>query len=138
MEDALEDIIETIPKTMEKFFTCSGQKVKPSPATVKTVVKKIRKGKIATLDQLKEKLADDFEVEVTCPASLNKALKILSLEEKPICYWRVVKKKGELINSFPDGVNGHAALLEKEGLQINFDRKTPVVIDFEESLVSSL
>ena len=64
-----KDTIETIPKTMEKFFGCSGKMVKPSPNTVKAIVKKIRKGKLVTIDQLREKLANDFSVQAACPAS---------------------------------------------------------------------
>ena len=108
-----QDDIEAIPKTMEKFFGCSGKMVKPSTDTVKAIVKKIRKGKLVTLEQLREKLARDFSVQTACPASTTKALQLLSKEDRPICYWRVIKKKGELITKFPKGVEGHASMLEK-------------------------
>ena len=127
----MEDKIEAIPKTMEKFFGCSGTMVKPSSDTVKAIVRKIRKGKIVTLDQLREKVAKDFQVDTACPASTTKALQILSKENKPVCYWRVVKKKGELFPKFPNGVEGHAALLENEGFEIDFSKKTPVVVGYE-------
>ena len=45
----MEDKVEPIPRTMEKFFGCSGKMVKPSLSTVKKVVKKVRKGKVITL-----------------------------------------------------------------------------------------
>ena len=35
-----EDIIEPIPKTMEKFFGCTGKMVKPALSSVKEIVKK--------------------------------------------------------------------------------------------------
>lgn len=130
----MEDKVEPIPRTMEKFFGCSGKMVKPSLSTVKKVVKKVRKGKVITLDQLREKLAKDFGVQAACPASTTKALQILSREEKPICYWRVIKKKGELISKYPNGQKGHAALLETEGFEIDFSKKEPYVVDFEARL----
>jgi len=133
-----KDIIELIPKTMEKFFGCSGRMVRPSIKTVKAIIRKVDQGKIATLEQLKEKIANDFGVQRTCPATLNKALKELSLQEKPICYWRVVKKNGELISLFPGGVEGQASLLKKEGLEINFKRKNPIVVSFQAKLVETL
>jgi hypothetical protein len=74
----LEDKIEVIPKTMEKFFGCSGKMVKPSADTVKTVVRKIRKGKVVTLYQLREKLTKDFSVQTACPASTTKCSPSLS------------------------------------------------------------
>jgi len=130
----MEDKIEAIPKTMEKFFGCSGKMVRPTSSTVKAVVRKIRKGKIVTLDQLKAKLAKDFGVQVACPASTNRALVELSKENKPVCYWRVVKDKGELISKYPNGEKGHAELLAAEGVDIDFSRKRAVVVDFESKL----
>jgi len=129
-----KDEIETIPKTMEKFFGCSGKMVKPSTDTVKAIVKKIRKGKLATLEQLRGKLASDFGVQTACPASTTKALQVLSKEERPVCYWRVVKKKGELIAKYPNGVEGHASLLQKEGFEIDFSKKNPMVVGYDSKL----
>jgi len=129
-----EDEIVVIPKTMEKFFGCSGKMVKPSIKTVKQIVEQIPKGKLYTLEQIKEKLAFDFNVQTACPASINKALLILSKEEKPICYWRVIKKKGELISKFPDGVEGHGLLLEIEGFEIDTSKKYPIVFEFRDKL----
>jgi len=124
------DEILLIPKTMEKFLGFSGKMVKPSLNSVKNVVNRIKKGKLATLETLREKLASDFNVQTTCPASLNKALKILSKQENPICYWRVVKKKGELIAHFPGGFEGHSTLLECEGFEIDFSKKSPIVVGY--------
>ena len=123
---------------MERFFGCSGVMVKPSSDTIKAIVEKIRKGKIVTLEQLREKVAKDFQVDTTCPASTTKSLQILSKENKPICYWRVVKKKGELFSTFPGGVEGHASLLEKEGFEIDFNKKNPVVVDYENKLTEQV
>ena len=129
-----KDKIEVIPKTMEKFFGCTGKMIKPSEGTVKVIVKKIRKGKLVTLDQIREKLAHDFGVQTACPASTTKALQVLAKEDKPVCYWRVIKKKGELIAKFPGGVEGHASLLQGEGFEIDFSKKSPVVVDYEAKL----
>ena len=130
----MKDKIEPIPETMEKFFGCSGEMVKPSSDTVKSVVSKIPRGKLITLEQLREKLAKDFGVQTACPAGTTKALQILSKEESSICYWRVIKKKGELIAKFPGGVEGHASLLEKEGFEVDNNRKNPVVLDYASKL----
>lgn len=132
----MEDNIEVIPKTMEKFFGCSGKMVKPSTETVKSIVKKIGKGKLVTLSQIRQRLSKDFAVQTACPASITKALQALSKEEKSVCYWRVVKQNGELITKFPDGVKGHALLLEKEGFEIDFSKKPPVVVGYESKLTA--
>ena len=129
-----EDIIEPIPKTMETFFGCTGKMVKPSLSSVKAIVKKIRKGKLVTIEQIREKLAKDFNVQTACPASTTKALVILSKEPKSVCYWRVVKKNGELLAKYPKGVEGHASLLKKEGFTIDLKKTKPVVIDYKTKL----
>ena len=130
----MQDKIETIPKTMEKFFGCSGKMVKPTQDTVKVLVKSIRKGKLVTIEQLRDKLASDFSVQTACPASTMKALQLLSKEQKPICYWRVIKKKGALITKFPNGIDGHASLLMNEGFEIDSTKKNPFVVDYEAKL----
>lgn len=130
----MENKIEDIPKTMEKFFGCSGKIVKPSTETVKALIQLIHKGELTTTDLIREKIADDFKVKATCPASINKALKLLSNESNPICYWRVVKRKGELISQFPNGLEGHASLLENEGFEIDKNKKIPVVLGYETNL----
>ncbi len=123
----MEDKIEVIPKTMEKFFGCSGKMVKPSSASVKALVNEIPKGKIITLDQLRERIAQDFKVQTACPAATTKMLQALSVEDNGVCYWRVVKKQGELISKFPGGTEGHADLLRKEGLEIDYSKKNLAV-----------
>lgn len=131
-----KDEIEVIPQTMEKFLGCSGKMVKPSTGTVKEIVRKIRKGRLATLEQLREKIARDFSVDTACPASTTKALQVLSKENRPVCYWRIVKKKGELIAKFPEGIEGHASLLEKEGFEIDYSKKNPLVIGYDTKLTN--
>ena len=129
-----EDIIEAIPKTMEKFFGCSGKMVRPSVATVKGVLKKVRKGRLVTLEQVREKLAKDFGVQTACPASTIKALQLISKEPRPVRYWRVIKKNGELMTKYPNGIDGHASLLKREGFKIDNSKKKPLVVGFESKL----
>lgn len=130
----MDDIIESIPKTMEKFLGCSGKMVKPSPDTVEALVGKIQKGDVATVSQLRERIAKDFKVDTACPAATLKALQLISKKEKTKCYWRIVKAKGELISNFPGGAKGQAELLLGEGHKIDFSKKVPVVIGHESKL----
>jgi len=126
--------IADIPVTMEKFLGYSGKMLKPTVDIVRELVIKIEKGKLSTLERIREELASKYNVNTSCPASTLKALQLLSKEEQPVCYWRVIKKNGELISKFPDGVNGHAFLLEEEGFEINFNKKNPVVVNYEMNL----
>lgn len=129
-----EDVIEDIPETMIRFFGCSGKMVRPSVETLKKVLRKVKKGKLVTLGQIQEKLATDFGVERACPASTTKALQKIANESSPLAYWRVIKKNGELIGKCPDGVEGQAILLKKEGFNISHNKNKPIVENYERSL----
>jgi len=129
-----DDVITNIPKTMEKFFGCSGKMLRPCPATVEDLIKKIPKDKLSTTELIRKKLAAEFEVQATCPATTDKALQTIANSAAKTAYWRVLKKKGELIAKFPGGVEGHAKLLRKEGFTIEKNGKVPSVKDFTNKL----
>lgn len=56
-----EDEIVNIPKTMERFFGCSGTMLKPSPSTVAALIKKIPKGQLTTLDAPLQKTGEELQ-----------------------------------------------------------------------------
>ena len=136
-EVIVEDKVEVIPSTMEKFFGCSGKLVKPSPETVKNIVERIALGNLMTTAQLKEDIALTFSVQTACPVAIMKSLILLSKEDDSVSFWRIIKPKGELINKFLGGVDGHANKLQHEGFIVDFDKKIPVVSDFKSKLVTT-
>lgn len=128
--------IVKIPATMEKFFGGSGYMVKPDLPAVVDLIKKIPKGKVATLDSIREKLAKKNKVMTSCPAATMKSIKAAIKEDGKLCYWRVIKGDGKLIGQFPGAVKGHAEKLESEGFAIDSTKKDPRVSDFEKKLYS--
>jgi hypothetical protein len=131
-----EDIIVDISKTLERFFGCSGKMVKPCPTTVEALIQKIPQNKLITIELLRKKLADQFNVEIACPFDTKIALRAIANDvSKKVPYWRVVKTNGELIAYFPGGREGHAALLREEGFTIDLKGETLKVKNFKESLV---
>ena len=133
-----QDAIVNIPKTMEKYFGCSGKMLKPSPNTVSSFIKKIPEGRVATLDALCKALAKKFKTEIACPATTEKSLCLAATESVTkntrLPYWRVLKKNGELIRKLPNGVEGHAANLMKEGHKIISTSTSKGLKDFESVL----
>ncbi len=133
-----QDAIVNIPKTMEKYFGCSGKMLKPSPNTVASLVKKIPEGRVVTINVLCEMLAKKFKTEIACPATTEKSLCLAATESvvkhTRLPYWRVLKKNGELIRKLPDGIEGHAANLMKEGHKIVATSKSKGLKDFESVL----
>jgi len=88
-----EDQITNIPKTMEKFFGCSGKMLKPCPTTVAALIKKIPKGKLTTTELIRKNLATKYKVQTTCPATTNKTLQAIANNSKNIAYWREISRR---------------------------------------------
>ena len=110
------------------------------------LVRTVRKGKLVTVDQLRECLAAQFNVDSTCPMTMGIFLVIVAqaaeedLQEgkKRIApYWRVIKADGSLNPKFPAGVEIQAARLKSEGHIIiaSKGKKPPKVRDFEKALI---
>ena len=94
-----DEIVAIEPKR-EKFFGGPGQMLLPCPATVGELVAQIPAGEVATTKQLRETLAERFDVRGVCPVTFRRSLHALAGSETP--YWRVVKPNGELISLFSD------------------------------------
>lgn len=114
-----QDTIVSIPKTMEKYFGCSGKMLEPSPDTVASLISRIPESRVVTMDALCKQLAKKFKTEIACPATTEKSLCAAAAESVAknthLPYWRILKKSGALIPKFPGGIQGHAESLIKEG-----------------------
>jgi len=149
--EKLENPPEGLPKVVdipvEWGKRMGGRKILvPTPLLVDGQIRKVKKGKLVTVNQIRKKLAKDFKAESTCPMTTGIFLRIISevAEEdrrngkKRIApYWRVVKNDGSLNPKFPGGVKAQAARLKEEGHKIvpGKGKKPPKVQDFEKALV---
>ena len=149
--EKLENPPEGLPKVVtgpagwQKRF--GGRKVLvPTPLLVDGLIRKVRKGKLITVNQIRQRLAADFKAESTCPLTTGIFIRIaaetaeedLRTGKKRITpYWRVVKSDGSLNPKLPGGVRGQAGHLRQEGhkIQQGKGKKPPKVADFEKSLV---
>jgi len=122
-----------------------GRMLIPNPLDVDALVRQIHKGKLATVDQIRERLAKDSGADLTCPLTTGIFLRIAaevaeedaSRGEREITpYWRVIKGDGSLNEKLPGGVEAQAARLRKEGHHIEPGKATkpPRVADFENAL----
>ena len=131
-----EDAIVDIPPNRVKFFGTTGKMLLPSPATVAAVIQKIPDHQLITTALLRKKLTEQFQVEGTCPVTTKNSLRAIAHDSRNhVAYWRVINQSGGLIGIFPGGVEGHAALLRKEGFTIDTKGKLPKVKEFQDSLV---
>ncbi len=131
-----------LPKIVD---TPKGKMLVPNPLDIDALMRKIPKGKLATVDQIREKLAEDFNVDFTCPMTTGMFIRmageaaeedLMSKKKQITPYWRVVKKDGSLNPKFPGGAEAQATRLEEEGYitEPGKGKKPPKVKDFEEYL----
>lgn len=138
----LPKIVDT-PQKWEKRFG-KGKMVIAKPLDVDALMRKIKKGKLVTITQIRERLAKDYKVDVTCPLTTGIFIRIVSevaeedLKEgkKQITpYWRVIRSDGSLNEKFPGGMEAQAKRLREEGHTIQQSKGKKIrVKDFEESL----
>jgi alkylated DNA nucleotide flippase Atl1 len=131
-----EDAIVDIPENRVKFFGGKGKMLLPCPATVAALIEKIPENKLITTNLICKELTKKFNVQGTCPVTTKKALQTLAnTPDTKAPYWRVLKTNGDLMASFPDGVEGQAAHLQKEGFTLETTGKVTKIKHFKESLV---
>ncbi len=124
----------------------SGTLLIPKPLDVDALIRKVQKGKLVTVNQIRERLAKEYSADSTCPLCAGIFLRIaaetaeedLSKGVTDIApYWRVVKGDGRLNEKFPGGVKAQAAYLEQEGhtIEPGKGKKPPKVKNFEKVLI---
>lgn len=142
MEKPAESKVVDVPPKMQKRFG-TGKMIIATPMIIDGIVRKIPKGKLATVVQIMDKLCEDFGTDTACPMTTGIFLGIVAKaaeedraagRKKIAPYWRVLKSNGELNPKFPGGMETHAAKLEAEGHEIEKIRKTWKVRDFEKRL----
>lgn len=142
LEKPAESKIVEIPERMRKQWG-PGTMVIGTAMLVDSLVRKVPSGKLVTVSQIMDRLAQDSGADSACPMTTGIFLRIVAetAEEdraagrKDISpYWRVVKTRGALNPKYPGGMQAHAAKLEAEGHEVEKIRKTWKVVDYEKRL----
>ena len=119
-----------VPPRMQKTWG-KGRMLIATPLLVDELVKRIPKGKLATVAQLMGRLARDYHCDTACPMTTGIFLRIVAetAEEDMAAgrkrvtpYWRVLKTGGLLNEKYPGGVNRQAGFLKSEGHKVTFAR----------------
>ena len=104
-----------------------GQMVILTPKIIDNFIRKIPKGKFANINTIRQKFAEEYNVDETCPMttgifvwiSAGAAEEDRADGKKQIApYWRVLKEGGRLNPKYPGGVRQQAKYLEAEGFEI--------------------
>ena len=121
-----------------------GTYVIPAPLEVDEVMKKVSRGKLITIDEIRRVLARKHRAQFGCPITTgifswiaaHAAVESADEGKKRITpYWRTLKTKGELNPKFPGGIENLQSRLEAEGHRVIQKRKRFFVEEFEKSLV---
>lgn len=115
----------------------------PAPIDVDAVMRKVPRGKLTTINAIRETLAARHGATVTCPIVAGILARIAAGaagedeaegKKRVTPYWRTLKSKGELNEKYPGGIDGQRARLEAEGHVVLAKGKRLVVQGFEQAL----
>jgi hypothetical protein len=124
----------------------SGTCVIPAPIEVDEFMKKVPKGKLITINEIRSRLAKRHSASIGCPIttgifawiSAHAAFEDLKAGKKRITpYWRTLKSGGELNEKYPGGIEDLKKILESEGHKIIRKGKKFIVENFERKLVKA-
>jgi hypothetical protein len=125
----------------------AGLYVIPAPVEVDKIMKQVPKGKLITINQIREILANKHKADYACPITTGifawvaayAAEEQAAEGKKDITpYWRTLKSDGILNEKYPGGIEAQKKLLEKEGHKVVRKGKSKnfTVADFEKSLIN--
>ncbi len=142
------------PKNLPKVVKIEGKMSKrwgtgtvviPKPREVDELMKKIPKGKVTTINEIRAAVAKKHQATIGCPITCGIFASIAAhaAEEdeakglkKITPYWRVLKVGGVLNEKYPGGLVNQTSRLKAEGFKIEWNKnKTKAkVLDFEKKL----
>lgn len=137
--------VEKITDKMSKRWG-TGTVVIPAPKEVDEIMKRVPQGKLITINQIREILAQKHGATIGCPITTGifawiaaHAAEETAAEGKKNTtpYWRTLKSGGELNEKYPGGVEAQMERLGQEGhiIEPGKGKKPPRVKDFEKYLV---
>jgi hypothetical protein len=121
-----------------------GTFVIPAPLEVDAAMKKVRRGKLTTIDAIRRSLAAKHRVTIACPITTgifawiaahaaDEAEAAGSARITP--YWRTLKAGGELNPKYPGGIKNLRTRLAAEGHRVRKKGNRYFVADFAAVLI---
>lgn len=135
--------VEKITEKMSKKWG-EGTVVIPAPMEVDELMRKVPKGKLTTINEIRAALARKHKATIGCPittgifawVAANAAEEQRQQGVKDVTpYWRTLKTGGEINAKYPGGVEAQKLLLEREGHEVVQKGRRCFVVDYEKALV---
>lgn len=123
----------------------TGTVVIPAPLEVDALMRRVPRGKLATINELRAALARKHHASIACPITTGIFSWIAAHaadegaragKQSITPYWRILKRGGELNPKFPGGIPALKRKLAQEGHRVVRKGQRVVVADFEEALVA--
>ena len=116
----------------------------PAPVEVDEIMRKVPKGKLITINEIRKALARKHNATICCPMTTGifariaaeAAVEAMADGEKNITpYWRTLKAGGVINDKYPGGAESQKKLLEEEGHRVVKKGKKYAVANFEKHLI---
>lgn len=136
--------VERIPEGMTRQWG-KGTMVIPAPREVDEIMRKVPKGKLITINQIREIVARRHGATLGCPITTGILARIAAGaagenedegKTRITPYWRTLKTGGEVNPKYPGGVRGQKRRLEAEGHRVDMRGRRMFVRDYEQCLVT--
>ena len=121
----------------------TGTMVIPAPIEIDALMKRVPRGRVTTINELRAAVARQHRVDIGCPITTgifawiaaHAAEEDAAEDKRRITpYWRTLKLGGELNAKYPGGVPALKKLLKAEGHKVVQKGKRFLVADFENVL----
>jgi hypothetical protein len=137
-------IVKTLPVRVEHWGPPGASMVISTPLEIEEFVRQVPKGKLITLDSLRQVAAKRHKTTITCPVTtgifLGMVAKAAAEQEmlgvkRVAPWWRVIRSDGTLNEKYPGGLSEHKKRLEAEGHKTAARGKVKLeVVDYEKRL----
>lgn len=140
-------IVNELPAGVANWAPPGGSMVVSNPNEVDAIMASVPDGKLITLDELRDALAERHRTAIACPVSTAIFINIVAqaaeerraLGETAITpWWRTLKTGGFLNERYPAGYDGHRQKLEAEGHKIVARGRKLAVDDYESKLAEAV
>ncbi len=124
-----------------------GRFVIPAPREVDALMQQVARGRVVTINELRDALANKHQTDFACPlttgifswiAAHASAEAEAEGAKRITPFWRTLKTGGEINPKYPGGIEGVAKRLRAEGHKIVSKGKRTFVADFEKKLFTKL
>jgi len=116
----------------------------PSPEEIDEIMRKVPKGKLITINEMRRRVAIKHDADAGCPITTGIFAWIAAYaaeeeraegKKRITPYWRTLKLKGEINPKYPGGLNSQIKHLLDEGFEVIVRGKKTFVSGYEKFLV---